>query len=103
MHRYWLYAGDEYHPHGGHDDYITSRPTIEECQALCTWIKTVAGYQLKVDHKDWQTDSFSGHWMHIVDSRTGEKVYQMTSFKMKQDERESKDTDRQSNTNDRGG
>src|SRR5688572_6632333 len=92
MHRYWLYAGDEYHPHGGHDDYITSRPTVKECQDLCHWTKTAIGYTLKVDHKDWQTDSFSGHWMHVIDRQTGIKVYQMTSFKMKEHEREAKNT-----------
>lgn len=92
MHRYLLFAGDEYHPNGGWDDYYTSRPTIDECIALCKWTKIAIGYTLSVDHPDWQTDSFYGHWMHVVDARTGEIVYHMTSFKMKDNEREKKDT-----------
>jgi hypothetical protein len=92
MHRYLLFAGDEVNPNGGWDDYITSRPSIDECKALCIWTKGVWGWSLHIKHNDWQTDSIMGHWMHIVDSRTGDKVYQMTSFKMKQDEREKSDT-----------
>jgi hypothetical protein len=92
MHRYLLFAGDEYHPNGGWDDYITSRPTEQECKELCQWTKSVLGYVLHVKHKDWQTDALYGHWVHIVDSRTGEVIYQMTSFKMKQDERDKQDT-----------
>jgi|GEM_PF-6016663 hypothetical protein len=88
MHRYLLFAGDEYHPNGGWDDFITSRPTIAELKALCKWSKTAAGWQLYVAHKDWQTDSFSGHWFHIVDRDTMEVIHEETSFKIAMHERE---------------
>lgn len=92
MHRYLLFAGDEYYPHGGWDDFITDRPTIEELKALCAWTKSDWGWILNVKHKDWQTDSYSGHWLHIVDRDTLEVVFQETSYKKTMDEREKKDT-----------
>jgi hypothetical protein len=100
MHRYLLFAGDEFHPHGGWDDFICDRHTAEELKALCTWTKSPFGWILHVKHKNWKTDSFSGHWLHIVDRDTLEVVFQETSFKKAMHERDAKkdggrsDTDR---------
>lgn len=36
MKRYLLFAGDDYYPGGGWDDFMGSFDTIEECQAFGT-------------------------------------------------------------------
>lgn len=92
MHRFFLFAGDEINAHGGADDLICDRPTIDELKALCTWTRNVWGWTLHVKHERWDTNSIVGHWLHILDTREDKIVYEMTSFKMKQDEKEKRDT-----------
>lgn len=81
MPRYLLFAGDDYQPHGGWDDYITGADSMGELESLLTWNKTKLGWQLVVRHERWDTNSLTGHWYHIVDMERMEVVRQKTSFK----------------------
>lgn len=50
--RFLLFIGDEYHPKGGWDDFVSSHDTFDEA------IKAAA--------------SKNGDWKQIVDTKTGE-------------------------------
>lgn len=86
MKKYLLFAGDDHYPSGGWEDFICDGNTIEELRALCAWVKGGFDYELKIDHEDWDRDSPSGQWLHIVDRDTGDIVFAECS-----DEKRNKD------------
>lgn len=57
MNQFVLFAGDNYYPGGGWQDFVDSYDTVEEAVA--------AG---KPDEDDW------GKWYHVIDITTGERV-----------------------------
>jgi hypothetical protein len=80
MKRYLLFAGDNYYPTGGWEDFICDGDSIEELQALRSWGKDLYDWELKIDHARWLCESSSGQWLHIVDRDTAEIVLEESSY-----------------------
>ena len=62
MERFLLFAGDEYYPAGGWDDFRGSFKTVEEAEKKAD----------KPTDREWANNSYD--WWHIVDSTTGKSV-----------------------------
>jgi hypothetical protein len=56
MKRYLVFAGDDYYPCGGWDDFVGSWETIEE-------VREAMNGRLKIPGDGWQ-------WWHAVDTRS---------------------------------
>lgn len=56
MKRYWLFAGNNYYPMGGMEDFHNSYDTLEEAKK-----------SYKVLHEE---DSYEYAWAHVYDSET---------------------------------
>lgn len=80
MKRYLLFAGDDYYPSGGFEDFITDADSIEELQSLISYTCSDAGkydyVYLQINHPAWKCSSPSDQWLHIVDIEEGRIVFE---------------------------
>jgi len=63
MKRYWLFAGDNYYPNGGMDDFVGSFYRIDEAKKIGS-----KKYAISYDCKMRGHSLVSIDWVHILDS-----------------------------------
>lgn len=70
MKRYWLFAGKEYYPNGGMEDYKADFDSVEDAKAAFDSAQAA-------EEKDYRKSD----WAHIADSHTGKIVMQFNGMK----------------------
>lgn len=57
--RYWLFAGSNYYPSGGMDDFVASSDSKDEL------------YDKADEKTSWDPSRYEYDWYHILDTATG--------------------------------